>query len=116
MQEIIEIKNISQWEELRNNLTGSEELVIFKFSPICSISSMVEEDFSAWRSGLTDECNLKFARVNVIDRREVSRKIADDLKVQHQSPQVIWLNEKSKVKWTASHFDITKDSLTAHQG
>ncbi len=115
MQDIIELRNIDQWEKLRNNLTEKEELVIFKFSPVCSISAMVEEDFSSWRSNLEDNSNLKIAKVNVIDKREVSLKIAADLQVLHQSPQVIWIDGNSKIKWTASHFDISKDSLKAHQ-
>ncbi len=114
MQDIIELKNIEQWEELRKNLSQKDELVIFKFSPLCSISSMVEQDFTTWRSSLTDDSNLKFAKVNVINRRDVSRKIADDLEVLHQSPQVIWMSKNSEVKWTASHLDISKESLTAH--
>ena len=115
MQKIIELKNIEHWETLRKSLTLEDELVIFKFSPVCSISSMVEEDFFTWQSSLSGKPNLKFAKVNVIDKREVSRKIADDLQVLHQSPQVIWLNGNSEVKWTASHFDINKESLKAHQ-
>jgi len=115
MTEIIELKNIEQWENLRKDLAFDGELVIFKFSPICSISSMVEEDFTLWSSSMEEDKRIKLAKVNVIDEREVSRKIAEDLKVQHQSPQVIWLNGNSKVKWSASHFDITKESLKAHQ-
>lgn len=111
MKELIELKNIEQWENLRLSLMPENELVIFKYSPVCSISSMVEEDFSVWSTNIQGNNKIQFAKVNVIDQREVSRKIADDLKVQHQSPQVIWLKGRSNVKWTASHFDISKESL-----
>ena len=113
MNEITEIKDVKQWEAIKSNLEASEELVIFKYSPICSISASVEMDFNSWQSGLAEDVKLKFARVNVIKARDASRRIAEDINVLHQSPQVIWLKGNAEVKWSASHFDITKESLGA---
>ncbi|MCL5029935.1 MAG: bacillithiol system redox-active protein YtxJ [Bacteroidetes bacterium] len=115
MNSIVKLKNIEQWEGIRNDLLPVEELIIFKYSPVCSISSMVEEDFNLWYSKLPDESKLKFVKVNVIEAKDVSRKIAEDLKLKHESPQLIWLRGNSEIKWAASHFDITVDELKAHQ-
>lgn len=115
MNSIIKIKNIEQWENLKNDVLPVEELIILKYSPFCSISSIVEEDFDSWYSKLSEENKLKCAKVNVIEAKEVSTKIAQDLKLKHESPQLIWLKGNSEIKWAASHFDITIDELKAHQ-
>ncbi len=114
MKDIKRLKNIEQWEELRKNLSPSDELLIFKYSPVCSISSMVEEDFNLWYSKLPEESKLQCVKIDVVDARDVSKKIEADLKVQHQSPQVIWIKGNSNVKWSASHFDITTEELKSH--
>ncbi len=113
MNSIVKLKNVEQWEEIRNELSPADELIIFKYSPVCSISAMVEQDFNLWYSKLPDESKLKFVKVNVIEAKDVSRKIAEDLEVKHESPQLIWLKNKSEIKWAASHFDITIDELKA---
>jgi bacillithiol system protein YtxJ len=115
MVEIIKLNTIEQWEELKNNTTAQNELLIFKYSPVCPISSMVEGDLSAWLSALPDDYNLKCLKLNVIEAKEVSLKISADLNIKHQSPQVIWLTGDLKVKWHGSHYDINKSKLKANQ-
>jgi len=111
--EFIEIKNISEWEKLKNDSTENSELIIFKYSPICGISSSVEKDFNSWFLNLNDKVKIKCAKIDVISARPLSQHIAKELAVEHQSPQLIWLNKESKVKWSASHYDIDKSQLSA---
>ncbi len=110
--EIVEIKKIDEWENLKNEADGTSEIMIFKFSPICSISSSVEEDFNIWISGLSENTPVKCVKINVIDSRPLSKHIAGELKIQHQSPQLIWLAKDGSVKWHASHYDINPAELT----
>ena len=114
MNSIIKLNTIDDWEEIKKNTSGKEELVIFKYSPVCSVSALVEDDFDLWYSKLPEGSNLKCVKVNVISARQVSAQIAEELKIRHQSPQLIWLTKNSEIKWQANHYDITKAGLAAH--
>ncbi|TLS52322.1 DUF2847 family protein [Paenibacillus antri] len=46
------------------------------------------------------------------ESRPVSNKIAEDLNVKRESPQMICIKNKSKY-WTASHCSVTKAHMTA---
>ncbi len=114
MTEIINLNTIEQWEELKKDLAPPNELLIFKFSPACPISSRVEIGLDTWLSGLPEDYNLKCVKVDVIEAKEVSLKIAADLNIKHESPQAIWLTGDLKVKWFGSHYDINKHTLKAN--
>ena len=90
---IIPAKNNMNW----HTLTSEEQLeqvklasntkpqLLFKHSTRCSISSMAlnrlnrEADFP----------NVDFHLLDLIAYRNVSKKIADDFEVEHQSPQIL---------------------------
>ncbi len=110
---ITEIEKIEEWESLKNKTTGSSEIIIFKYSPVCGISDSVEYDFSEWFSSLSENTPVRCVKINVIDSRPLSQHIAGELQVKHQSPQLIWLAKDGSVKWHASHYDITPAKLTA---
>ena len=111
MIETIKLNTVEQWEALKSELAPPSELMIFKYSPVCSISSVVEDDLDSWLSGLPENTNIKCAKLDVIEAKAVSSKIAAELNVKHESPQLIWLTGDLKIKWTASHYDITKTQL-----
>lgn len=56
--------------------------------------------------------NLDYMLVKVIESRAVSNKIAKDLSVEHESPQIIFVKDKFKY-WTASHWSVTTEHMTA---
>ncbi len=112
MSEIKELKSIEEWDKLRSD-TKDSELIIFKYSPYCSISASVEEDFDQWVKSLPGNPKLNFIKINVISERPLSQKIANDLKILHQSPQLIWLDKNHSLKWTASHYQITVKELSS---
>jgi bacillithiol system protein YtxJ len=111
--ELIEIKKIDEWEELKKETAEKKELIIFKYSPICGISSSVEDDFNSWYQNIDENIKIKCAKVDVISARSLSQLIAKELKIEHQSPQLIWLDKETNVKWFASHYDINKSQLSA---
>ena len=114
MADTIKLESIEQWEGLKKDIASEGELIIFKYSPVCPISSMVEDDLNLWLQGLPQDYVLKCAKLNVVESKEVSLKIADDLKIKHESPQLIWLTAGFQVKWTGSHYDINKNKLKAN--
>jgi len=113
MAAVIKLNSIEQWEELKNGVTVQSDLIIFKYSPVCPISSVVDGDLKSWLQNLPEEINLKCAMLNVIEAKEVSFKIAADLNIKHESPQLIWLTAGLNVKWSGSHYDITKSKLSS---
>jgi bacillithiol system protein YtxJ len=52
--------------------------------------------------------------VDVISSKSLSRRIAKDLKIAHESPQLLWLDKEMKVKIHASHYDINEELLNRH--
>jgi len=48
--------------------------------------------------------------VDVIRDQPLSREIASDLQVRHESPQVI-LVKAGVAQWHASHYDVTREEL-----
>lgn len=112
MSVIKELKSIEEWNNIKTESNDSE-LIIFKYSPYCSISASVERDFDQWVMSLSGEPKLSFIKVNVISERLLSQKIAHDLKILHQSPQLIWLDKNHDIKWTASHYKITIKELSS---
>jgi bacillithiol system protein YtxJ len=106
------IKSDVDWQQLKEN--HSSETLIFKYSPMCGVSFNVERKFNNWLENLPEDKNLTCAKVNVITARALSREIAAELNITHESPQLIWLDEEGKVKWHASHYDINEDELNSN--
>ena len=48
--------------------------------------------------------------VDVLSQRPLSRRIAAELGIRHESPQVIVLR-RGTAFWHASHYDVTADAL-----
>ncbi|MHB1688511.1 MAG: bacillithiol system redox-active protein YtxJ [Ignavibacteriaceae bacterium] len=114
MTNIKELKTVEEWDQLKKESLSKTDLVIFKYSPYCSISAVAEENFDSWTSSLKEDSKINFRKVNVISERPVSQHIAKDLGIVHQSPQIIWLDKNLKVKWNASHYQITESALKEH--
>jgi bacillithiol system protein YtxJ len=103
---IDELKNIKDWKEFKKKASGGKELIILKFSPICGLSLQAENIFQKWAGELQESSKLRLSKVNVITARRLSRQIARELNVNHESPQVLWLKTDLSIKWNASHYEI----------
>jgi bacillithiol system protein YtxJ len=93
---------------LKNNL---KSIVIIKHSNRCSISALALGRVLKRKSEINE-----FAIVHLIDvvtNRETSLKIAEELGVRHESPQIIVIKE-GKVVYTESHMAIKPDLLLTH--
>ncbi len=108
---INKLKNIDDWEEFKKETSAGNELIIFKFSPVCGVSFYVEKIVQDWADNLQESSRLRLSKVNVISARQLSQQISVELNVSHESPQLIWLRADLTVKWNASHYEINKAEM-----
>lgn len=114
MPSIPALADLPQWETLwKAQQAGGKPLLIFKKSPICPTSHHVERSFMTWLAALDKNiaAKLNMVLVDVVNQRPVSRKIADDTGVRHESPQALLIAPGGKVLWHASHGDVDEESL-----
>jgi bacillithiol system protein YtxJ len=78
-------------------------VVIFKHSLTCPISAAAYQEMLAFDGDV--------ALLEIQRSRALSREVEDRLGVEHESPQVIILNN-GQVVWNASHFNITAAAVT----
>jgi bacillithiol system protein YtxJ len=104
----IELKSPNQLETLRAE-SKNQPVIIFKHSTRCSISQTALNRLE--RNWQAEEMRaVKFYFLDLLTYREISNQIADLFDVEHQSPQVIIINEE-KVIYHKSHFEIDFHSI-----
>jgi bacillithiol system protein YtxJ len=104
------------------NLTSSEQLhelikeaattpvLLFKHSTRCSISAMALNRFEQEWDDSKPTCICVY--LDLIEYRSISNEIASLLKVEHQSPQAI-LVQNGTVMYAESHNGISASSIQA---
>ena len=83
-------------------------VVLFKHSPTCGISAHVHHNLMPLIRDT--QLDADWYLISVLAHRDVSKAIADRLKVWHASPQVIVLRHGA-VAWHGSHFSISPRSV-----
>lgn len=98
-----ELQTMEEWQDA---LRQSDEHPVFvlKHSSTCPISAA---GYEAFRGYVTD---LPKYMVVVQTGKDISKQIADDLSVRHESPQAILVKGRKAV-WHASHYDIQQENL-----
>lgn len=86
-------------------------VVLFKHSVTCGISGGAKYGLEREWDFTSDE--LSFYYLDLLSFRSISNKIAADLGVTHQSPQVILL-KNGKVVYDTSHHNISVAALRKH--
>jgi bacillithiol system protein YtxJ len=100
----IQLEDISELEKIN---TESNEIValIFKHSTKCptskNILSRLQKD---WKEDEMDG-KVKPYFLDLLQHRDISDKIADDYKVQHESPQML-LIKNGVCYYNSAHYDI----------
>jgi bacillithiol system protein YtxJ len=103
---MIDLRRDGDLEQLLE-ISKTTPVLIFKHSTQCSISTQAYEEFTEF----AEDClSLHCGVVLVIENRRLSNAIAQLLRVQHESPQVILIRDGRPV-WHASHWSITRNSL-----
>ena len=102
-------EEITSIAELEKALSESSETpaLFFKHSTRCSISSMALNRFeNDWDE--SKKCNIYF--IDLIAHRDVSNALSDQTNIQHQSPQVIVV-DNGLVIYNASHSSIDANEI-----
>ncbi len=105
-----ELTTIEEWEEVYKN--SNKPLIVFKHSTACPVSSNALNEFEQYLAGTPRE-DIDYVLVKVIESRPVSNRIAEDTGVKHESPQIMYIDEKRSVVWNTSHWAITVEHMTA---
>ena len=107
---------LTQAEQLHkiDEESQQEKIFIFKHSSRCNISSAALNRIERkWNS--EDHKVVKPYFLDLINYRNLSNEIAAKYNVQHESPQVLII-QNGKCSFTHSHFDITYDDLMKQAG
>ncbi|WP_185204529.1 bacillithiol system redox-active protein YtxJ [Chryseobacterium sp. C3] len=103
-------KKIESNEDLEKAIQDSfqHRIAIFKHSTSCFISKTVLKNFEKEIENLDQKIDLYY--LDLLAHRPISNKIAEDLGVTHQSPQLIVI-ENGKAINNASHQSISVDQI-----
>ncbi len=104
--DIVSMEEFENWLEK----SRSHRVLLFKFSPICSVSFYASAQFDRFLGSLAETDDLEAVRVDVVNFRSLARAIAERLAVRHESPQVLLLHE-GRCIWHESHGSITESGL-----
>lgn len=103
-----EIQTVEEWDDALRQ-TDTRPLLLLKHSTACPISAEALREYEAYLTNERKE-DVNYLLVKVIESREVSNKIADDLGIKHESPQIIFVKDRKAV-WNASHWDVTQTAI-----
>lgn len=98
-------------DQFREILEKSKQTpqVIFKHSSRCSISSMIRNRLER----AVTPPNIDFNFLDLIAFRVLSNKIAETLEVEHESPQVLLIQD-GKCIYHESHYGIHMEDIASH--
>jgi len=101
---LIELKTA---EEYRSFVSAAEARLLLKHSTRCGISAGALDRCRAYLSG---HPGVPAAMVKVVENRLLSRHIAEETGIPHQTPQLL-LFRHGKVVFHASHGGITAETI-----
>jgi bacillithiol system protein YtxJ len=101
---------LSQLDEAIQHSSTSTQ-IIFKHSTRCIISKMVLQQFEATLDAIPENATLLF--LDLLNHRDISNAIAMQLKVHHESPQVIVI-KNGKAIFNESHHSISASEVALH--
>ena len=102
----IKLETELQMEEIKSNSNQKLQL-IFKHSTRCIISKMALKQFEK-EYDFADQMDLYL--LDLLQNRDISNQIATNYDIQHQSPQLI-LIQNSKAIYNVSHENIEASTL-----
>lgn len=83
--------------------------IFFKHSTRCPISARAKMEMDRYLKSKPDD--IEFELIDVISNRARSDEIAQQFDVEHESPQVILIDNNNNVIWTGSHRRVTEENL-----
>lgn len=110
-EHVKELHKQEEWEEV---LVRSQDhpVLLLKHSTTCPISARAYREFMAFvgSNASNPAQKMEYRIVKVIESRTLSRRIAEDTEVHHESPQVLLLDSGQVIQHT-SHGKITRKRL-----
>lgn len=105
------VPELTSMEEMEAALKVSDDepIIIFKHSTQCDVCSRASYRMNQWMEKSPNEVP-KMYFVKVIEKKPVSQALAKKLKVKHESPQVLLIQDGKSV-WDTSHEDITVENI-----
>ena len=101
------LQSVTQLKEIIER-SKDTPCLIFKHSIRCNISSMIKHRLeSNWHF---DDKEIEVYYLNLISYRSISNEIAEIFKVQHESPQILLIQD-GVCTYNASHLDIHVDAI-----
>lgn len=95
-----------------DTLLREPRAVLLKHGAHCPISAAARKELDALAA---DAFATPIYRVEVTGERALSDRLAEQLGVAHESPQVMIL-EGGRPTWRAEHYDITADGIRRELG
>ncbi|TBL80297.1 bacillithiol system redox-active protein YtxJ [Paenibacillus thalictri] len=105
-----EITTVDEWNSLLEG-SGEKPFVILKHSTRCPVSTNALEEYEQYL-GKEPNGGVDYYMVKVIESRPVSNQIAEDTKVTHASPQMLYIKDKAPY-WNTSHWSVTAKHMAA---
>ncbi|MBN2431045.1 MAG: bacillithiol system redox-active protein YtxJ [Acidobacteria bacterium] len=104
------LQECTSYQQFRSLLEQSHEtpVIFFKHSLRCPISAGANADV---RSFAEHHPDIPCVWLNVVEHKELSRRIATETGIPHQSPQA-YIFRNGRIAWDASHGAITLKALT----
>jgi len=104
-EEKIKWKTLNQEEQLEEfiELSKNKPIAMFKHSTRCALSSMAKSRLE--RGWNMEDSDVDIYYLDLLNYRTISNRIASLFGVEHQSPQLIVLQD-GKVLYHASHSEI----------
>ena len=83
--------------------------IYFKHSSQCPVSARAKMEMDHFLKNKPQDIDYEF--IDVLDNRARANEIAEQLNVEHESPQIIITDDNGQVLWTASHRRITEENV-----
>jgi bacillithiol system protein YtxJ len=103
---IISLDDEAEFDEVLN----APLAVLYKYSSRCWISARASGQVQRFAE---EYPQVPIYSVDVIFQQELSNRIAEKLRIAHQSPQLIILRDGAAT-WHGSHFSVSHRSLLAN--
>jgi bacillithiol system protein YtxJ len=104
------LESAADWENIIRE-SHEKNVLVFKHSTRCIISKMVLKNFEDEWAALPDNADVLF--LDLLQFRELSNALAEQLHVKHESPQVIVVRN-GKAIYHASHDSINTHDVAQH--
>lgn len=102
------LEKIDTLEQLEELLQKEEKFFLLKHSLTCPISHAAYQEYEKYTK---ENQTIPAYYLAVQEARPLSNEIAEKFEIKHESPQAL-LFSKGQAIWNASHWKITKKSLT----